>query len=147
MLEVAAAYLLSSVLILCVLCLGSLIGFIAIRVNSERFPLYLFLIGAILIGIAGLEKMGWAVRPWAVGSPAQQFDDLLFRIVWLAGFGFIFTGWAAQYRMRRRSAAESQEAVPDSIQRAPTPKVVTIRERPEAATPSIRAGFDPMPAA
>jgi hypothetical protein len=147
MLEVTAAYLLSAVLILCVLCLGSLIGSIAIRANSERFSLYVFLIGAILIGVAGLEKMGWTVRPWAVGSPAQRFDDLLFRIVWLAGFGFIFTGWTARYRMRRRLAAESREAMPGSIERAPVPKVVTIRERPEAANPSMRTGFDPMPAA
>lgn len=87
MLEVVSAYLLATVLVLAVLCVAVLIALAAKSSRRGRFHLFLSIIGTILIAVGGLEKMGWTTRPWSLGSPAQHFNDLLFRVVWLAGFG------------------------------------------------------------
>jgi hypothetical protein len=54
--------------------------------QSARF---LNLIGLVLVAIALLEKAGWSHHPWTVGSPADAFNDLLFRILFLVGFGLL----------------------------------------------------------
>jgi hypothetical protein len=53
------------------------------------------LIGMLIVVIALLEKAGWSVRPWSLGSPAAALNDLLFRVVFLVGVGFLFVSWAA----------------------------------------------------
>ncbi len=55
--------------------------------KSSRF---LNLIGLVLLAIALLEKAGWSRRPWTAGSADEAFNDLLFRILFLVGFGLIF---------------------------------------------------------
>jgi hypothetical protein len=56
------------------------------------------LIGIVIVAIALLEKAGWSVRPWSLGSPAAAFNDLLFRVLFLIGVGFLFVSWAAARR-------------------------------------------------
>jgi hypothetical protein len=131
MLEVVSAYLFAAALVLAVLCVAILAALAASPSRRGRLPLTIRIAGMVLIAIGGLEKMGWASRPWAPGSPAQYFDDLVFRIVWLAGFGLVFAAWMMRSRMRREpSLHESHESTHHWAKPAP-PKVVTIRQRPE----------------
>jgi hypothetical protein len=58
------------------------------------------LAGLILVAIALLEKTGWSTRSWRPGSPAAVFDDLLFRIIFLVGFGLLVIAWTAAQRNR-----------------------------------------------
>jgi hypothetical protein len=137
MLQVVSAYLLATVLVLVVLCIAVLIALAAKSTRRSRFHLFPAMIGAILIAVGGLEKMGWTTRPWSLGSPAQHFNDLLFRIVWLVGFGFLFVAGTIRFRVRREPLPhESRERTaerPDPV----SPKVVTIRQRqPEMLMPS-----------
>ncbi|HTW68195.1 MAG TPA: hypothetical protein VME17_26450 [Bryobacteraceae bacterium] len=59
---------------------------------------FLNLVGLVIVAIALLEKAGWSARPWTLGSPAAVFNDLLFRIFFLVGFGLIF---CAQLSVKR----------------------------------------------
>ena len=59
---------------------------------------FLNLVGLVIVAIALLEKAGWSARPWTLGSPAAAFNDLLFRILLLVGFGLLFV---AQLREAR----------------------------------------------
>jgi hypothetical protein len=139
MLQVVSAYLLATVLVLAVLCVAVLIALAAKSSKWRRFHLFLSIIGTILIAVGGLEKMGWTTRPWSPGSPAQHFNDLLFRVVWLAGFGFLFVAWTVRARMRREPLPhESYGREPTAERLEPvSPKVVTIRQRsPEILIPS-----------
>jgi hypothetical protein len=139
MLQVVSAYLLATVLVLVVVCVAVLIALAAKSSRWRRFHLFLSIIGTILIAIGGLEKMGWTTRPWSLGSPAQHFNDLLFRIVWLAGFGFLFVAWTIRMRMRREPLPhESYDRERTAERLEPvSPKVVTIRQRsPEILIPS-----------
>lgn len=139
MLQVVSAYLLATVLVLAVLCVSVLIALAAKSSRWSRFHLSLSIIGTLLVAIGGLEKMGWTTRPWSLGSPAQHFNDLLFRIVWLVGFGFLFVAWTIRMRMRREPLPHesyNRERATERLEPA-SPKVVTIRQRqPEMLTPS-----------
>jgi hypothetical protein len=138
-LQVISAYLLATVLVLIVLCMAVLIALAAKWSRWGRFHLFLSIIGTILIAVGGLEKMGWTTRPWSLGSPAQHFNDLVFRIVWLAGFGFLFVAWTIRMRMRREPLPHESYNRERNAERLETvsPKVVTIRQRqPEMLTPS-----------
>jgi hypothetical protein len=81
--DVLLAYALAALLTVLVFVAAFFIGK---AVHAGRFVGF---VGLILIALALLEKAGWTVRPWRPGSPAATFDDLLFRIVFLVGFGLI----------------------------------------------------------
>ena len=61
---------------------------------------FLNLAGMVILAIALLEKAGWSARPWSLGSPAAAFNDLLFRILLLVGFGLLFIAWKITPRDR-----------------------------------------------
>jgi hypothetical protein len=91
--EVIGAYLIAGLLVAIVLVIAFLLG---LAFRGAR-PL-LNVIGISIVAIALLEKAGWSVRPWSLGSPAAAFNDLLFRILFLVGVGFLFVSWAAARR-------------------------------------------------
>ena len=122
MLEVAIAYFVSAIFVGCVLLL-TVFGASVLRGRvGIRARVVMIVLGTLLIGISGLEKMGWAARPWAVGSPAQHFDDILFRVVWLTGIGLNFMGsllWLVNRpepsRSSAREASRVEEAPPELV--------------------------------
>ena len=91
--EVLFAYAISALLVAIVFVIAFVLG----RALSGARP-FLNLIGMLILAIALLEKAGWSVRPWSLGSPAAAFNDLLFRVLLLAGFGLLFASWAAAAR-------------------------------------------------
>jgi hypothetical protein len=91
--EVIVAYLIAVLLVVIVLVIAFLIS----RAFHGPRP-FLNLIGIAIVAIALLEKAGWSVRPWSLGSPAAAFNDLLFRVLFLVGVGFLFVAWAAARR-------------------------------------------------
>jgi hypothetical protein len=91
--EVLFAYAISALLVAIVFVIAFVLG----RALSGARP-FLNLIGMLIVAIAVLEKAGWSVRPWTAGSPAQAFNDLLFRVLLLVGFGLLFVSWAAPRR-------------------------------------------------
>jgi hypothetical protein len=93
--DVLFAYSIAALLVAIVFVIAFLIG-LAFR---GALP-FLNLIGILLLAIALLEKAGWSTRPWTAGSPAAAFNDLLFRIVFLLGVGFLFAAWASARRSR-----------------------------------------------
>jgi hypothetical protein len=88
--EVLFAYAIAALLVAIVFVIAFVLG----RALSGARP-FLNLIGMLIVAIALLEKAGWSVRPWSLGSPAAAFNDLLFRILLLVGFGLLFVSWAA----------------------------------------------------
>ena len=113
MLEVGSAYLLAALLVGCALLIALVIALVVKHRAAVRGRLALMLIGMLLLAIAGLEKMGWSSRPWQLGSPAQDFDDFLFRVVWLTGAGFMFLAGIAWFLERRpdRSRIEREPEI------------------------------------
>lgn len=93
--DVLLAYAIAALLVAVVFVIAFVLGS-AIR-GARPF---LNLIGMVIIAIALLEKAGWSTRPWTVGSPAAAFNDLLFRILLLLGFGLLFAAWTAAFRNR-----------------------------------------------
>ncbi len=91
--DVLLAYSIAALLVAIVFVIAFLIG----RAFRGARP-FLNLIGIVLVAIALLEKAGWSSRPWTAGSPAAAFNDLLFRVVFLIGVGFLFVSWAAARR-------------------------------------------------
>ena len=91
--EVIAAYLIAALLVAIVFVIAFVLG-LAFR-GARPF---LNVIGIAIVAIALLEKAGWSSRPWTVGSPAAAFNDLLFRVLFLVGVGFLFVSWAAARR-------------------------------------------------
>jgi hypothetical protein len=91
--DVLLAYSIAALLVAIVFVIAFLIG-LAFR-GARPF---LNLIGIVMVAIALLEKAGWSSRPWTAGSPAAAFNDLLFRVVFLVGVGFLFVSWAAARR-------------------------------------------------
>jgi hypothetical protein len=91
--EVLFAYAIAALLVAIVLVIAFVIG----RAFRGAQP-FLNLVGIVIVAIALLEKAGWSVRPWSLGSPAAAFNDLLFRVLFLAGVGFLFVSWAAARR-------------------------------------------------
>lgn len=92
--EVLAAYSIAILLVAIILILAFLIGR-SMRGASHRTRAFLNLIGGVILAVALLEKAGWSVRPWAAGSPAAYFNDVVFRVLLLAGFGLLFVSWTA----------------------------------------------------
>ena len=91
--EVISAYFIALLLVAIVFVVAFLIGY-TLRGASYRTRLLLNVIGIVILGTAVLEKAGWSVRPWSLGSPAAAFNDTLFRILALTGLGFLFVSWA-----------------------------------------------------
>jgi hypothetical protein len=117
MLEVAIAYFVSTIAVGCVLLVTAFGASLLRGRIGIRGQVVLTLLGTLLIGIAGLEKMGWAARPWSAGSPAQHFDDIMFRLVWLTGIGLNFLAlmvWLASRREPSRcSETETSRIKPE----------------------------------
>ena len=90
--EVISAYFIAVLLVAVVFVIAFLIGYV-LRGASYRLQLLLNLIGIVILAVAVLEKMGWSVRPWTAGSPADLFNDTLFRVLALAGVGLLFVSW------------------------------------------------------
>jgi hypothetical protein len=90
--EVISAYFIAVLLVAMVFVIAFLIGY-TLRGASYRSRLLLNLIGFVIISTAVLEKAGWSVRPWTLGSPAAAFNDTLFRVLALSGVGFLFVSW------------------------------------------------------
>ena len=81
--DVLLAYALSALLVVIVFVVAFLIG------RSLRAGRFVGFVGLVLLALALFEKVGWSVRPWTHGSPAEAFNDLLFRILFLVGFGLL----------------------------------------------------------
>jgi hypothetical protein len=90
--EVLGAYSIAALLVALVFVIAFVIGLV-LRGASYRTRLFLNLIGILILAIAVLEKAGWSVRPWSLGSPAAAFNDSLFRILLLIGVGLLFVSW------------------------------------------------------
>lgn len=90
--DVLLAYTLAALLVVVVFVAGFFAG------RAARAGRFAGFVGLILAALAVLEKAGWSVRPWTHGSAAEALNDLLFRIVFLAGFGFLVAAWAAAVR-------------------------------------------------
>jgi hypothetical protein len=95
--EVIGAYLIALLLVAIVFVIAFVIG---LAFRGAR-PL-LNVIGIVIVAIALLEKAGWSTRPWTEGSPAAAFNDLVFRVLFLAGVGFLFASWASARAAARR---------------------------------------------
>jgi hypothetical protein len=108
MLEVALQYLISAIAVGCVLFLVILVTSLASSRAGVRGRLAFALLGTLLVDIAGFEKMGWLSRSWGLGSPAQHFDDVMFRVVWLTGVGFMFIGGMIRLLERREALPRAQ---------------------------------------
>jgi hypothetical protein len=90
--EVISAYFIAVLLVAAVFVIAFLIGY-TLRGASYRSRLLLNLVGFVILATAVLEKAGWSVRPWTLGSPAAAFNDTLFRVLALTGVGFLFVSW------------------------------------------------------
>ncbi len=97
MAEVISAYLIAALFVAIVFVIAFVLG-LALR-GARPF---LNIIGMVIVAIALLEKAGWTTRPWTAGSPAAVFNDLLFRVLLLAGFGFLFVSGTIAIRTRGR---------------------------------------------
>jgi hypothetical protein len=90
--EVFGAYSIAALLVAVVFVVAFVLGMV-LRGASYRTRLFLNLIAVVILSIAVLEKAGWSVRPWTLGSPAAAFNDSLFRILLLVGVGLLFVSW------------------------------------------------------
>jgi hypothetical protein len=90
--EVLGAYSIAVLLVAIVFVIAFVLG-LMLRGASYRTRLFLNLIGMVIVAVAVLEKAGWSVRPWSLGSPAAAFNDSLFRILLLVGVGFLLVSW------------------------------------------------------
>ena len=88
--DVFLAYALSALLVVIVFLFAFFIGK---AIHVGRFVGF---VGLILATLALFEKAGWSVRPWTHGSAAEGFNDLLFRIVFLVGFGLLVAWFAGE---------------------------------------------------
>jgi hypothetical protein len=95
--DVLFAYAIAALLVAIVFVIAFVLG-LAFRGGRA----FLNLIGTVIIAIALLEKAGWSTRPWTAGSPASAFNDLLFRILLLIGFGLLFASLSIAIRTRDR---------------------------------------------
>jgi hypothetical protein len=95
--DVLLAYAIAALLVAIVFVLAFLVG-LALRDALPRSRVMLTMIGGVLLAIALLEKAGWSARPWTLGSPAAGFNDLLFRVLFLVGFGLLFVSWTIALR-------------------------------------------------
>ncbi len=91
--DVLLAYSVAALLVAIVFVAGFLLG-TTLRGTSGKTRVFLTMTGGVILAIALLENAGWAVRPWTAGSPAAAFNDVLFRVLFLVGFGLLFTSWS-----------------------------------------------------
>jgi hypothetical protein len=96
MIEVCTSYIGSAILIAFVFALSLLVG-LALKGKSKRTGLLFSLAGALLMAIAALEKIGWTLRPWSRGSPAEALNDLSFRVLFLFGLGLLLVSWTIAF--------------------------------------------------
>jgi hypothetical protein len=101
MFEVISAYFIAALLVAVVFVIAFLIGY-TLRGASYRTRLLLNLIGTIIAAAAVVEKAGWSVRPWALGSAAAAFNDTMFRVLALIGLGFFFVAWTIAFANREQ---------------------------------------------
>jgi hypothetical protein len=92
--DVLLAYALSALLVVIVFVIAFFFG------KAERGARLLGWVGLFLVAIALLEKAGWSVRPWTHGSAAEAFNDLLFRVLFLVGFGLLMAALTAASQSR-----------------------------------------------
>jgi hypothetical protein len=92
--DVLLAYSISALLVAIVFVAAWLLGR-TLQGASQHSRVLLNLSAGVILAIALLEKAGWSVRPWTLGSPAAVFNDLVFRILLLAGFGLLVVAWIA----------------------------------------------------
>jgi hypothetical protein len=90
--EVIGAYFIALLLVAIVFVIAFLIGY-ALSGASYRARLLLNVIAIVILATAVLEKAGWSVRPWSVGSPAAASNDTIFRVLALVGVGLLFVSW------------------------------------------------------
>lgn len=90
--DVLLAYAISALLVAIVFVAAFLLRSVLARAR------FLNLVGLVIVAIALLEKAGWSSRPWTLGSPAAAFNDVLFRILFLVGFGLIFVARLSEAR-------------------------------------------------
>ncbi len=105
MIQVLDSYIVSAILIACVFAVSLLLG-LALGRKSRRTRLLLNLMGVLLMAVAALEKIGWTVRPWSIGSPAEAWNDLSFRVVFLFGLGLLIVSWTMAFLRARLQKAE-----------------------------------------
>jgi len=96
MILVTTSYIVSAILVACVFAISLLLG-LALSKKSRRTRLLFSGAGMLIIAIASLERVGWAQHPWSPGSPAQAWNDLCFRILFLCGFGSLFISWTVAF--------------------------------------------------
>lgn len=96
MIEIFTSYIISAILIASVFAISLLLG-LTLAGRSRRARLLFGLAGIVLIAVAALEKLGWTVRPWTHGSPAEALNDLTFRLVFLTGLGLLFLSWTMSF--------------------------------------------------
>jgi hypothetical protein len=87
--DILLAYALAALLVAIVFVIAFFIG------KATRGGRFIGLVGAFLVGTALLEKAGWSAHHWTPGSPAEAISDLLFRILFLVGFGLIVVSCTA----------------------------------------------------
>ena len=90
--EVVGAYFIAVLLVAAVFVVAFLVGY-TLRGASYRTRHLLNLIAMVILATAVLEKVGWSVRPWTLGSPAAAFNDSFFRILFLLAAGLLFISW------------------------------------------------------
>jgi hypothetical protein len=95
--DVLLAYAIAALLVAVVFVAAFLLGS-ALRGAAGRMRVFLTMVGGVILAVALFEKAGWSTRPWTLGSPAAAFNDLLFRILFLVGFGLLFTSWTVALR-------------------------------------------------
>ncbi len=95
--DVLLAYAIAALLVVVVFVAAFLLGS-ALRGAVGQTRVLLTLSGGVILAIALFEKAGWTTRPWTAGSPAAAFNDLLFRILFLVGFGLLFVSWTIALR-------------------------------------------------
>ena len=102
--DVLLAYSIAALLVAVVFVAAFLLGS-ALRGATGRARVFLTMLGGVILAIALFEKTGWSARPWTAGSPAAAFNDLLFRILFLVGFGLLFASWTIALRNCNRASA------------------------------------------
>jgi hypothetical protein len=111
MVEIASSYIDSVILVAFVFAISLFLGF-ALNGKSRRTRLLFNLLGMLFIAVAGLEKIGWTVRPWSTGSPAEAWNDLLFRVIFLVGLGLVLVSWTMAFLEARPRGREERHGEP-----------------------------------
>jgi hypothetical protein len=92
--DVLLAYSVAALLVAIVFVIAFLLG-LSMRGAPVKTRVVLNLIAGVILATALLEKAGWSARHWSLGSPADEFNNLLFRVLLLVGFGLLFVSRTA----------------------------------------------------